>query len=240
MDHRLSVRLWTVLAVLVGLVGSGPLAAQDKKENTAIKPVMKGKDRHDGFMKLVKEGNIDVVFFGDSITDGWRGNAGKEAWKQNFEPLKAVNFGIGGDRTEHVLWRIQNGELEGIAPKACVLMIGTNNLGANSADEIVEGIKTIVGEMQKRQPKAKILLLGIFPRSEKPEAPQRAKIKDINAKIAKLDDGKTIKYLDIGEKFLEKDGSLTREIMPDFLHLSAKGYQIWADAIKEPLNGLLK
>jgi lysophospholipase L1-like esterase len=226
------------LAALVGLVGTPDLFAE-KKPNTAVTPAEKDPQRHKGFLDVVKKGDIDVVFFGDSITDGWRGS-GKEVWKNTFEPMKAANFGIGGDRTEHVLWRIQHGELEGIEPKVVVLMIGTNNLGSNSAEEIADGNKAIVEEIQKKQPKAKILLLGIFPRSPKATDPQRDKIKNINKIIAKLDDGKNIKFLDIGEKFLGKDGELTKDIMPDYLHLSDKGYQIWADSTKAQLQDMLK
>ena len=156
-------------------------------------------------------------------------------------PLKAANFGIGGDRTQHVLWRLQNGELDGIQPKVVMLMIGTNNSNGkdNTAEEIADGIKAIVKEIHKRSPKTKVLLLGIFPRGARPN-PQREKLNQVNAIIAKLDDnGKTVKYLDIGEKFLEKDGTLSRDIMPDFLHLSPKGYRTWADAVKGPIKELL-
>ncbi len=229
--------VWLALAALAILVA--PAVADDKKENTAVKPSMKDEPRHKGFVEIAKKGDIDVVFFGDSITDGWRGG-GKEVWKEHFEPLKAANFGIGGDRTQHVLWRMENGELEGYKPKAMVLMIGTNNLTANSVEEIADGITACVKDFQKDQPKAKVLLLGIFPRGAKADDGNRKKIADINAIIAKLDDGKKVHYLDIGDKFLEKDGSISKEIMPDYLHLSAKGYGIWADAIDKPLKNLVK
>jgi lysophospholipase L1-like esterase len=230
--------VWLAVAALAVL--AAPAVADDKKENTATKPSKKDAPRHDGFVELAKKGDINVVFFGDSITDGWRGDAGKPVWKEHFEPLKAANFGIGGDRTQHVLWRMENGELEGYKPKAMVLMIGTNNLGANSAEEIADGIAACVMDFQKAQPKAKVLLLGIFPRGAKADDANRKKIKEVNATIAKLDDGKTVHYLDIGDKFLEKDGSISKEVMPDYLHLSAKGYGIWAEAIDKPLKDLLK
>jgi lysophospholipase L1-like esterase len=239
------VARWTatclVLCGLAGvcLPGLGDEKKADEKENTAVKPSPKDEGRHKGFVEIAKKGNIDVVFLGDSITDGWRGK-GKDVWKENFEPLKAVNFGIGGDRTQHVLWRLQNGELEGYKPKAAVIMIGTNNLGSNTAEQIADGIKAIVEEIGKKQPDTKILLLGIFPRAPKPTDPARDKIKEINKIISKLDDGKKVHYLDIGEKFLEKDGSISASIMPDYLHLSADGYKIWADAIQKPLSELLK
>jgi beta-glucosidase len=228
-------------AALLSLVGM-PAGAEDKKaENTAIKPMPKDVKRHEGFLAQVNagKGDIDVVFLGDSITDAWR-SSGKDVWKERFEPLKAVNFGIGGDRTQHVLWRIQNGELKGYHPKVVVLMIGTNNLGSNTNEEIAEGIATIVHEIQHQQPHTKVLLLGIFPRGALATDKNRDRIKDINKTIAKLDDGKKVRYLDIGEKFVDADGNLPKDIMPDFLHLSAKGYKIEADAIQPTVEELLK
>jgi len=187
--------------------------------------------RHEGFVKIAKEGSVDLLFLGDSITDGWR-SRGKVIWNETFAPMRAANFGIGGDRTQHVLWRIQNGELEGIKPKLAVLMIGTNNLGGNGNEQIVAGITAIIREIQKRTPQTKILLLGIFPRAASADNPARGRIKAINEQIAKLDDGgKTIRYMDIGGKFLAEDGTLSKDIMPDFLHPNEKGYKIWADAI---------
>jgi len=216
----------------------------DKPQNAAVKPNQR-KDkgavqRHEAFVERAKKGDVDVLFLGDSITQGWEG-AGKEVWSKEFGQLKPANFGIGGDRTEHVLWRITEGkELEGIHPKAIVLMIGTNNMGSNSAEQIAEGVTAIIKELNHRLPHTKVLLLGIFPRSPKATDTFRAKIKDCNERIAKLDEGKLVRYLDIGGKFLESDGSLSKNIMPDYLHLSQKGYQIWADAIKEDLGKLLK
>src|SRR5262249_45983766 len=148
---------------------------------------------------------------------------------------------IGGDQTQHVLWRITEGkELEGITPKAAVLMIGTNNMRGNSAEEIADGVTAIVKELRKQKPEMQILLLGIFPRSPEPNGMYRDKIKDVNGCITKLDDGKNVHYLDIGPKFLESDGSLSKEIMPDSLHLSPKGYDIWTEAIKGPVEKMLK
>lgn len=202
--------------------------------------------RHEGFVEIAKKGGVDVLFLGDSITDAWRfydaqnGRGGKRIFDREFAPMKAANFGIGGDQTQHVLWRIQNGELDGIQPKVVMLMIGTNNMFAHSAEQIAEGVTAIVKEIHKRSPKTKVLLLGIFPRGEKP-GQIRDKIKQTNQIIAKLDDGgKTVKYLDIGDKFLEPDGTLPKEIMYDYLHLTEKGYQIWADAVKGEIEKLMR
>src|SRR5262249_53134015 len=158
----------------------------------------------ESFVERAKKGEVDLLFLGDSITEGWK-RAGNEIWKERYEPLHAANFGIGGDRTQHVLWRIQEGkELESIQPKAVVLMIGTNNMGSNAAEQIADGITAIVKEFRRQRPEAQILLLGIFPRSAKATDKFRDKIKDVNQQIAKLDDGKHVHYLDIGDKFLEK------------------------------------
>jgi lysophospholipase L1-like esterase len=194
--------------------------------------------RHKQFLKIAAKGNVDVLFLGDSITHGWEG---QKAWKKYFAPLKAANFGIGGDQTGHVLWRLtEGGELNGLTPKVAVLMIGTNNSGRDSAEQIAEGITLIIKTIQERSPTTKVLLLGIFPRGEKAGTAIRAKLAKVNSLIAKLDDGgKTVKYLDIGEKFLEPDGSLSKNIMPDYLHLSPRGYEIWAEAITPTLKEML-
>lgn len=194
---------------------------------------------HEKFVSIAQAGTAELVFLGDSITAGWGRN--NEIWDKAFGKYKPANFGIGGDRTQHVLWRITNGELDGIHPKAVVLMIGTNNAGADSAEGIAKGITKIVETIRTKQPQAKILLLAVFPRGEKAEAnASREKLKQVNETIAKLDDGQHIHYLDIGNKFLQPDGSLSKDIMPDFLHLSATGYQIWADAIGPKLAELMQ
>jgi lysophospholipase L1-like esterase len=194
---------------------------------------------HESFVATAKQGKVHLLFLGDSITAGWGGQ--KAIWEKAFGKYSPANFGIGGDRTQHVLWRIQNGELDGIKPKAAVVMIGTNNSGSDPADGIAKGVTKIVETIREKSPATKVLLLAVFPRGEKAAPnPQRDKLKQVNETIAKLDDGKHVFFLDIGGKFLEPDGSLTKEIMPDFLHLSAKGYQIWADAITPKLAELMK
>jgi lysophospholipase L1-like esterase len=239
--------------VLVGCVLT-TIHAEDQPPGPAAKPIERlkqpfWKKRHETFLERTKKGDVDVIFLGDSITQGWEG-AGKKAWAATFAPLKAGNYGIGGDQTGHVLWRITEGkELDGITPKVAVIMIGTNNAGAHSAAQIAEGITAIVKELKKQKPSIKILLLGVFPRSgtkiEKEAKHATAKqlhpkIKQINEIIAKLDDGKTVVYKDIGGKFLDEEGNLPRAIMPDLLHLSPKGYEIWAEAIKGDVEKLLK
>ncbi len=216
----------------------GASSAGDKA-NPATKLLNRDVARHKQFLDIAKKGGVEVVFIGDSITQGWGNN---KAWKENFEPLKAANFGIGGDQTGHVLWRItEGGELDSIKPKVAVVMIGTNNTGGHSAEQIAGGIKLIVETIHKKTPQTKVLLLGVFPRGVQPATPIRKKIAEINQTIAKLDDaGKTVKYLDIGERFLSKEGVLSKEIMPDALHLSGKGYEIWAEAITPTVKEMLK
>jgi lysophospholipase L1-like esterase len=198
--------------------------------------------RHEGFLKdlAATNGNVGILFVGDSITDGWRGG-GKQVFAKNYGEMHPLNIGIGGDRTQHVIWRLEHGEVEGISPKVAMLMIGTNNLGSNTNEEIAAGVTKIVHLLHEKLPQTKVLLLGIFPRGAKAEDPARGRIKAINAEIAKLDDGgKTVKYLDIGEKFLEADGTLAKEIMPDALHPNETGYQVWAAATAHTLAEMMK
>ncbi len=198
---------------------------------------------HESFVAIAKKGEAQVVFLGDSITAGWAGN-GKEVFKE-YAKYNAANFGIGGDQVQHVLWRVENGEFEGIKPKAVVLMIGTNNVGnpAHTPELIANGIKKIIAAIHERSPDTKVLLLAIFPRGEKEDPklnPGRAKNQAVNAIIAKFDDGKKVHFLDIGAKFLTADGTLEKSVMPDLLHLNAASYQIEADAIREKLASLAK
>jgi lysophospholipase L1-like esterase len=243
----------TLAVILFGLVS---FANAQSKENTATKPAPRDKNwekRHDTFVQIAKRGNVDILFLGDSITDAWGGEghsdkaSGSKLFASKFVPLKAANFGIGGDRTQHVLWRLQNGELDGIQPKVLQLMIGTNNSNNmdNTSEEIADGIKAIVAEVKKRSPKTKILLLAVFPRNtakdETARKTQKDKIDNINKMIAKLDDGgKSVKFLDIGGKFLDGNGAIPKDIMPDQLHLSEKGYEIWANAVESVIKDLLK
>jgi lysophospholipase L1-like esterase len=218
--------------------GRSAEAVQGKAPRTTL-PEEKDRNRHEEFLKIARAGGVELLFLGDSITDGWRAG-GKTVWDKYFAPLKAANFGIGGDRTEHVIWRIRNGELEGIQPKLVVLMIGTNN--GDSAEDVSLGIKTILSDIHERSPRSKVLLLGIFPRSEKPDG-ARSKNDQVNkliSKFASFAEGHRVAFLDIGAKFLAPDGTLPRDIMPDFLHPNEKGYQIWADAIIDKVKQMMQ
>ena len=205
--------------------------------------------RHQTFVDIAKKGNIDLLFVGDSITDWFywpRGTGeatGGKVWEANFAPLKPANFAIAGDTTQGVLWRMQNGELDGFKAKLIVLMLGTNNMAANPTSEIIDGDRLIVEEFKKRQPQAKILVLAVFPRNNT-RAPDQtpalnAPIKEVNVGLSKLADNKQVFYMDIGDKFLV-NGTVPLDVMADGLHPTEKGYQIWADAILPTVKNLLK
>jgi lysophospholipase L1-like esterase len=195
-------------------------------------------NRHEAMNARVKQGDVDLVFIGDSITAGWEG-AGKEVWAKHYGLRKAVNLGIGGDRTQHVLWRLQNGNLEGITPKLAVIMIGTNNSNSNTPEDIAAGVKAIVELIRQKTPDTKILLLATFPRGATPEDPKRQTNEKSNAIVKQLADDQHVFFLDIGDKFLEADGTLSKEIMPDLLHLNDKSYAIWAESIEPTVVKLM-
>jgi N-acetylglucosamine-6-sulfatase len=206
----------------------------------ATVPAPRDDGRHRTFLQIAQGAQIDLLFVGDSITDSWR-HVGQPVWDQHFAPLRAANFGISGDTTQGVLWRMQNGELDGFKARLIVLMLGTNNIPrGNSNEEIAEGLRLIVQEFRTRQPQARVLLLGIFPRSAEPTHPHRAAIKDINSRIAKFADNKNVFFMDIGDRFLAADGTLPTDIMPDGLHPNLRGYRIWADAISSRVKELVK
>lgn len=221
-------------------------------QNTALIPAPRDfptnwMSRHEAYVSEAKKGGVDLLFLGDSITDGWRwGNGGSKIWPKFYAPRHAANFGIGYDRIQNVLWRIENGELENISPKVVVLLIGTNNSGnedngqpRNTTPEIVAGVSNLVRQIQFRLPQTKILLLGIFPRGVKND-PIREQVKAVNAGISQLNDGIKVRFLDIGEKFLTSDGTLSRDLFPDLLHPNEKGFEIWANAMEPTLAEMLK
>ncbi|MCX5688350.1 MAG: GDSL-type esterase/lipase family protein [Planctomycetota bacterium] len=218
-----------------------PKQVAPAKAPSATAPVDRADDwwkqRQAAFNERVKQaaekGDAGMLFIGDSITQGWEGE-GKEVWEEFYAKRNAINLGIGGDRTEHVLWRLDNGNLKGLdnpkagaAPKVAVIMIGTNNVGNTEPADTAAGVEAMV------------LVLGIFPREEKP-GKAREKNTKVNEIISKLADDKSVFYMDIGASFTETDGSLSKKIMPDFLHLSKDGYRRWAMAIESKVTELLK
>jgi lysophospholipase L1-like esterase len=219
-----------------------PAVRAHKKVSAACVPVPRNAEwwrkRQAKINARVKQGHVALIFVGDSITQGWEG-AGKEVWKEFYGKRHAANLGIGGDQTQHVLWRLDHGNIAGISPKLAVVMIGTNNAAGFPPREIAAGVRAIVKKLRKDLPRTKVLLLAIFPRGPNPADHLRQVVNKTNALICKLDDGRMVRYLDIGREFLEKDGTLSRGIMPDLLHPNAKGYRIWAKAIEPEVAAVL-
>ncbi len=212
----------------------------------ADKPAARNEDptwvnKHAELLDRAKKGNIELYFEGDSITRRWEGEARHKAnWDQNFGGWKAASFGAGGDRTQNVLYRIENGELDGVNPKVIVLLIGTNNVGfvpvdggdAALVEDVTKGISACLNALRQKAPKARILLIGITPRNTNGATALIPTINQINSQIAKFADGKTIKYLNINDKLADKDGKVYDGLTEDGLHFTNKGYQVWADAMK--------
>jgi lysophospholipase L1-like esterase len=208
--------------------------------------------RHARFLDQAKQGDVNVLFLGDSITQGWEED-GKEVWQEYIAPFKAAGFGIDGDRTQNLLWRITEGkELEGLHPKVVVLLIGTNNIGSANTrlgklhpgghppEEIALGVETILRKVMDRWPDVHVVLMGLFPRGEMPGTEAREKIKAINRLLSRLGDGDRVRFLDCRERFLESDGTLSKTIMHDYLHPTREGYLIWAQALRPVLDEFAK
>jgi beta-glucosidase len=240
----------TAAALCIALASARALRADDAagKPVTCV-PKQKDPQRHQQFMKdkeaALAKGPIQLVWIGDSITDAWRGGEQNKVFVERWGKYNPLNLGISGDKTEHVLWRLENGELDGLADgaKLAVIMIGTNNLGNKptaTPEDTAEGVKCIVAKVREKLPNAKVLLLGVFPRGKEPTNPFRAQIKTVNDSIKTLDDGKTVKYLDISGAFLDDKGVLPADVMPDQLHPNLKGYQQWADAIGPAIDEMTK
>jgi lysophospholipase L1-like esterase len=219
-------------------------AAPEVHQNTAVIPMPrtdKNTNRQSLVLQRAKDapGDYDIEFIGDSITQGWE-SRGTNVWQEFYGKRKAINFGVSGDRTQHVLWRLEQGQLDGIKARVAVVMIGTNNSknDDNTEADILAGVTAIVQQIRMRQPDTKILLLGIFPRG-KTFSPQRGKILQVNQALARLDDGSHVFYLDLGSRYLENDGSISPAVMPDYLHPNEAGYRIWANATEPKLKQLL-
>lgn len=224
------------LGIVFGVLAAGTMMAQQLSTTPAHRNNEEWwKKRFDTKSELVKQGGWDVVFLGDSITQGWEGS-GKGAWQEHFGKYKALNLGYSGDRTEHVLWRIDNGEFDGYTPKLIIMMIGTNNTGhrkleSESPEDTAAGIKAILDRLATKVPSSKVVMLAVFPRDNKADGALRIRNDKVNALIKGYADGKRVVFMDINSQMLEADGTLTKEMMPDFLHPREKGYGIWAKAM---------
>lgn len=249
---HLAPRLLPTLALLLAL----PFAhAQSPKidASAAIEkndPSGKFQWMHQSFLARARQ-PMDILFIGDSITEGW--NKAPHVWNHYYGMHRPANFGIGGDKTENVVWRIENGELNGAKPKVVVLMLGTNNSAQNTGEEIAAADKKIVEMIRAKIPSAKVMVLAIFPRDARRDAQgkiadatladakvRKEAIATANALLAKLDDGKMVRFLDINHVFLGQDGKIPWTLMPDQLHPTAAGYQLWAEAMQPMLTQLMK
>jgi lysophospholipase L1-like esterase len=196
--------------------------------------------RHEQILERIHQREVDLLMIGDSITQSWQ-DVGRQIWDTYYGHRRAVNLGFAGDRTEQVLWRLDHGEIDGIAPKLAVVMIGTNNTGARQdpPEETAAGIRGILTTLHTRLPLTKILLLGIFPRSASADDPLRRLIVAINDRLRTYADNQQVFFLDLSRHFLDDQGRLSQNLMPDYLHPNERGYQVWADGMEDMIRKLL-
>jgi beta-glucosidase len=190
---------------------------------------------------LAKQEKVDLLMVGDSITFRFA-RAGRPVFDKYYAPRNGYNFGSSGDKTEHILWRLRNGKLDTIKPKLVTLLIGTNNTAARpneTPEQTAYAIEAITKEIRRLLPDSKILVLGIFPRGNKSDDPNRLRNDKVNAIISKLPDNETVFYLDIGDKFLNPDKTVNKELISDTVHPNAKGFEVWAEAMEPTIRKLL-
>jgi len=240
-----SVSVLALLAVTASVLQIEGAEAKPAKKNDAVIPAPRISEwwfaRQAKNIGLMAKGDIDLLMVGDSITHGFE-NLGAKVWKKYFEPLKAINLGFGGDRTQHVLWRLNHLPKLKKAPKGAVLMIGTNNIcwGSDTPKQASEGVQAIARKLHDMYPEMKVLVLGVFPRRRKIDHPHRKQIIELNSYLpGLLKDIPNVKFMDIGPKFLDDKGFLSKEMMPDTTHPSEKGHEIWAKAIEPELKKML-
>jgi len=175
-------------------------------------------------------GACDAVFLGDSITSAWDGN-GANVLADLRKTYRILTLGIGGDRVQHNIWRVRNGELDGYRTKLVAVMIGTNNNYGDKPDAVAAGIKVLLAEIRAKQPKAKIVLCAIFPRGQEPTDRMRIQNEAVNKVIKTYANGRDIVWLDFNDRLVQPDGTISKDLMPDYLHPREAGYRIWADAL---------
>jgi len=210
-------------------------------DNSAVAPVAKTNAnwilRHESMNQKARQQRVDLIYVGDSIVQHFE-NQGKEVWEHYYAGRNALNLGVSGDRTEHVLWRLDHGNIDNISPKLAIVMIGQDNGGHNTGAEIGEGITAVVQKLRTRLPATKILLLGVFQRREKP-TPEREVLAQANEIASKLADGKMVFYLDINYLFVQPDRTIPRSLMYDFEHPTPLGHRVWAEAIEPKVAELM-
>jgi beta-glucosidase len=234
-----------LLAALAACISLGPACAaegvrcgsfaHEQLPAPVPSPYPSALERAKSINQAVKSGRYSILFFGDSLTEGWDA----AVWEKSLAARGTLNAGVSGDRTDNLLWRLQNGNLAGPAPQAVVLLIGTNDLAYGRSPVLTaDGIRAVLGELRQHLPTASILLLGLLPREESPSAPLRVATTKVNLLIRDCADGKHIVYADIGDVLLDKDGRLAPVISPDALHFSARGYSLLTPRLERELEGL--
>ena len=240
---RSSFALLLIVLSSILIVPAATILAADR-EFPAIVPTPQTAGwwmpQHERNVARVRQGSVDLLMIGDSITQGW-GDEGRRVWERYYAHRRAVNLGFNSDRTEQVLWRLQHGEIDGIRPKVAVVLIGTNNSGTRKdpPEETAAGVQAIVTLLRARFPETKILLLGIFPRGATSTDSLRRVNESINDRLRGFADGQHLFYLDLGHLFLDRDGRLKRDLMPDLLHPNEQGYRVWAEGMEPQLKALL-
>ncbi|QBY04244.1 acetylglucosamine-6-sulfatase [Thalassotalea sp. HSM 43] len=231
------------------LLAANSVFALQSEQPMSVKPLMQTVEwaqswwlpRHQEKLTLKQQmSSVDLVFLGDSITHGFE-TKGQHVWRQYYQPRNALNLGFSGDRTEHVLWRLEHGAVDDISPKLVVLMIGTNNTGHRQAkpEKTALGIQAILTQLAQRLPNTKVLLLAIFPRGVNADDPLRQINAGVNEIIKSYDDGERVHYLDINHIFLDEQGILHRDVMTDLLHPNKPQYKRWAQAIEPAVIKLM-
>ncbi|MCC7377566.1 MAG: GDSL family lipase [Verrucomicrobiales bacterium] len=240
---------WAIGMVACWLVAVGAALGDDatkaaipvSRVNTAVVPTPGGGEkwwsRHQAMNARAKQGNVDLIYIGDSIVASWKWD-GEPVWNHYYANRNGMVLGISGDRTEQVLWRLQNGNIDGISPKLAIVMIGQNNGPFNTGEEIAAGVAAIVRTLREKLPTTKVLALAIFQRREKP-TPERAVLAKANEIVSKLADGKQVFYLDINHLFVKPDGTIPASLMPDFEHPNEDGHRVWAAAIEPKVAELM-
>lgn len=223
------------------------LALRMREQTSSTRPVERHLDvwqeKHEALLKEIRTARPMLMFVGDSITENWAYH-GSAVWARYYARRQALNFAISGDRTEHLLWRLERAPLERLDPRVVVVLIGVNNLTGNTGgppdrpEEVARGVAAVLDQLKTRMPRARLLLLGLFPVGWEP-GPFRNRVADINRRLAPLAEARGAVFLDLGPAFLETDGTIGQNIMWDGLHLTAAGYERWAQAMEPTLSELL-
>ncbi|ULA60838.1 MAG: Putative Lipolytic enzyme, GDSL family [Nitrospira sp.] len=227
-------------ALQVFFAPTGASGEQIRAAMPAPQPEAWWMERHERAVARIRQGQVDLVFIGDSITQGWEED-GHPVWNVFYQHRHAANLGYNGDQTDNVLWRLQNGELEGITPKLAVVLIGTNNATRREdpPEETAAGIQAILTTLRTRLPDTKILLLALFPRGLSADDPLRQVNNAVNDRLQTFADQRQIFFLDLSRRFLGNQGRLPEEIMPDALHPSERGYRLWAEGMEDVVKRLM-